>query len=180
MKKLTLLLALLSFGIHSATIAQSSKLPVDEETGKITYKEVVKVEGSKEDLFNRSISWINSFYKNPLDVTRERNFANGVVKGLHRIKIKNTDKDGNKTDAGTVQYEFTLQFKDGRYRYVLTDFVLKRGSKFPVEKCLNKKDPQYNPNWQSYLKQIDDFAQKWIESLKEGMQPPAEKVEEDW
>ena len=180
MKKLTLLLALLSFGIHSVSFAQSSKLPVDEETGKITYKEVVKVEGSKEDLFNRSISWINSFYKNPLDVTRERNFANGVVKGLHRIKIKNTDKDGNKTDAGTVQYEFTLQFKEGRYRYVLTDFVLKRGSKIPVEKWLNKKDPQYNSNWQSYLKQIDDFAQKWIESLKEGMQPPAEKVEEDW
>jgi hypothetical protein len=113
-------------------------------------------------------------------VTRERNFANGVVKGLHRIKIKNTDEDGTKTDAGIVQYEFTLQFKDGRYRYVLTDFVLKRGSKIPVEKWLNKKDPQYNPNWQSYLKQINNFAQKWIESLKEGMQPPVEKVEEDW
>jgi hypothetical protein len=180
MNRLTLLLALLSFGIFSGSIAQSSKLPVDEETGKITYKDVVKVEGSKEDLFNRSISWINSFYKNPLDVTRERNFANGVVKGLHRIKIKNTGKDGTKTDAGTVQYEFTLQFKDGRYRYILTDFVLKRSSKIPVEKWLNKKDPQYNPNWQSYLKQIDDFAQKWIESLKKGMQPPVEKVEEDW
>jgi len=42
------------------------------------------------------------------------------------------------------------------------------------------KDPQYNPQWQSYLKQIEDFAQKWTESLKKGMQPPVEKKEEDW
>ncbi len=180
MNKIILILTFLSFGGIYNSYAQSSKLPIDEETGKITYKEVVKVEGSKEDLFNRSISWINSFYKNPLDVTRERNFANGVVKGLHRIRLKNVDKDGTKTDAGTVQYEFTLQFKDGRYRYILGDFVLKAGSKIPVEKWLNKKDPKYNPNWQNYLNQIDDFAQKWIESLKKGMQPPAKKVEDDW
>ncbi len=180
MIKLTLLLTVFSFGLLFTSYGQTSKLPIDEETGKITYKEVVQVEGTKEDLFNRSISWINSFYKNPLDVTRERNLANGVVKGLHRIKIKNTDEEGNITDAGMVQYEFSLQFKDGRYRYILTDFILKRGSKIPVEKWLNKKDPQYNSNWPSYLKQIDDFAQNWITSLKEGMQPPAEKVVEDW
>ncbi len=70
---------------------------------------------------------------------------------------------------------FTLNFKEGKYRYTLTDFVLRQSSKVPVEKWLNDSDPQK----QSFLKQIDDFAQSWIKSLKEGMQPKAEKKDDD-
>ena len=158
------------------SVSQQSKFPVDEETGLITYKEVVNEEGTKQDFFNRAVGWINSFYKNPVDVTKVRDPESGIIKGLHRFKIKNTDKDGNQLDAGVVQYRFVLEFKDGRYRYTLTEFVLRQASKIPVEKWLNKNDPQSK----SYLKQIDKFAQNWIASLKQGMQPKVEKKDDEW
>lgn len=165
--------------LNSPTYSQSG-LPIDEETGLITYREVVQEEGTKEKFFNRAISWINKFYKNPVDVTKTRDPESGVIKGLHRFKIKNTLEDGTKTDAGIVQYRFTLELKEGRYRYTLYEFVLRQGSKIPVEKWLDKKDPQYNPAWRDYLKQVDDFAEAWIESLKEGMKPEEAKKEDDW
>ncbi len=158
------------------SVSQQSKFPVDEETGLITYKEVVNEEGTKQDFFNRAVGWINSFYKNPVDVTKVRDPESGIIKGLHRFKIKNTDKDGNQLDAGVVQYRFVLEFKDGRYRYTLSEFVLRQASKIPVEKWLNKNDPQSK----SYLKQIDKFAQNWIASLKQGMQPKVEKKDDEW
>jgi hypothetical protein len=155
---------------------KSQSLPVDEDTGLITYQEVVEEQGSPQDFFNRAIEWINGYYSNPVDVTKTRDPQTGLIKGLHRIKLKNTLEDGTETDAGTVQYEFRLEFKDGRYRYTLSDFVLRQSSRIPVEKWLNDNDPQTK----SYLKQIDEFAQEWIASLKEGMKPPVEKKDDKW
>jgi hypothetical protein len=57
---------------------------------------------------------------------------------------------------------------------------LRQASKIPIEKWLDKKDPQYNPAWNSYLKQVDNFAQSWIESLKEGMKGKVEKKDDEW
>jgi len=151
-------------------------LPVDKETGLITYRDVIPEEGNQESFFNSAISWINGYYANPVDVTKTRNPESGLIKGMHRIKLKDTDADDFQTDAGTVQYCFTLEFKEGRYRYTLTEFSLRHASKIPAEKWLNKTDLQSK----SYLKQIDDFAQSWIGSLKMGMKPKAEKKEDEW
>ena len=159
-------------------LAQNSgtAYPVDEETGLITYKEVVQEEGNKEDYFNRAIGWINEFYKNPVDVTKVRDPQSGIIKGLHRFKIKDTNEEGLQTDAGVVQYRFLLEFKEGRYRYTLTEFVLRQSSKIPTEKWLDENNPQSK----SYLKQLDKFVQTWIISLKEGMKPKVEKNDDDW
>lgn len=153
-----------------------SQIPIDEETGLITYQEVVEEEGTKKEYFNRAIGWVNSFYKNPVDVTKTRDPETGVIKGIHRFKIKNTDENGIESDAGVVQYEFVLQFKDGRYRYTLDQFILRQSSKIPAEKWLNNSDPHSK----SYLKQLDKFAQNWVESLKEGMKPKIEKSDDEW
>lgn len=158
----------------------SGKVPVDPETGQIIYRDVVTETGTQEEFFNRAIGWINQFYPNPVDVTKTRDLQTGIIKGLHRFKITDTDAEGNKTDAGIVQYEFSLEFKEGRYRYTLTDFVLKDQSRIPVEKWLNKKDPQYIPVWDSYLNQLSDFSVEWIKSLKEGLKPKGKLKEDEW
>jgi hypothetical protein len=152
-------------------------LPIDDDTQLITYREVVEEEGNKETFFISAVTWINGYYKKPMEVTKTRRAESGLIEGLHRFRIKNINEDGTKTDAGTIQYEFVLNFKEGKYRYTLTNFILRQSSAIPVEKWLNDSDPQK----QSYLKQIDEFAQSWIESLKEGMKPKAEpKDDDDW
>jgi hypothetical protein len=177
--------SLLIFGIavyFSNLMAQTetSALPIDDVTKLITYQEVVQEEGDKESFFNRAIGWINEYYPNPVDVTKTRDPQTGKIEGLHRFKIKNTDAEGLVTDAGVVQYEFTLEFKEGRYRYIMTNFVFKQNSRIPVEKWMNKNDPQYNMNWDSYLQQTDEFAKSWIESLKVGMKPKPAAKDDEW
>ncbi|MCD4729883.1 MAG: DUF4468 domain-containing protein [Bacteroidales bacterium] len=162
--------------LDSSTYGQLNSLPIDEETGLITYKEVVEEEGTKKEYFNRAIGWINNFYKNPVDVTKTRDPESGIIKGIHRFKIKNKNEDGSLSDDGIVQYQFLLEFKEGRYRYTLTEFVLRQASKIPAEKWLSKSDPQSK----SYLKQLDEFAQNWITELKKGMQPKVEKKDDEW
>ncbi|MCD4736906.1 MAG: DUF4468 domain-containing protein [Bacteroidales bacterium] len=176
----------LSFIYCSLIIGQESKttegpeLPVDEKSGLITYKEVVTEDGTKEEFFNHAVVWINSYYKNPAGVTKVRDLETGEIKGVARFKIKNTDKNGFETDAGVIQYNFTLEFKEGRYRYILTGFFLKQASKIPVEKWMDKENQQYTPVWDDYLLQINKFAEDWIASLKEGMKPKVENTDDDW
>jgi hypothetical protein len=80
-----------------------------------------------------------------------------------------------------VLYTFKIEFKEGRYRYSVYDFLVKKISRYPMENWLNKTDPDYSPNWDEYLKQIDTFVrEEWVPSLKTHMKPEIKKVEEEW
>lgn len=164
------------FFLLNITYSQTD-LPVDEDSGLITYKDVVDQEGNPEELFAWAIEWANEYFKNPENVIRSK--ENNKIKGLHRFTIQNVDEDGNKTKAGIIQYNFILEFKDEKYRYTLTEFVLKQASKIPVEKWLDKDGANYLPVWETYLQQVDEFAKDWIKNLSEGMLPKVEK-DDDW
>ncbi|HOV56212.1 MAG TPA: hypothetical protein PL122_08820, partial [Bacteroidales bacterium] len=60
----------------------------------------------------------------------------------------------------------------------LDDFYVPGTSKIPLEKWLDKTDPYYSPKYEDYLKQVDQYVNRFITSLKEGMQPPIIKVDE--
>lgn len=158
-----------------------SQIPVDETTKKITYKEVVTVEGGiPSKMYNQCIEWVNSQYVNAADATRVRDPESGIIEIRHRIKVYNVDKDGNKTtDAGIVQYDLKLEFKDGRYRYTFTSFNVLTVSRFPLERWLDKNDPAYTPACDLYIQQVDKAVREIIASLKEGMKPKVVK-EDNW
>lgn len=158
--------------------ASAQVVPVDEDTKKITYKEVVQQEGEASKLYNQGISWINSYYPNPTDVTRIRDVENGKIEIKHRFKIFDTDKKGVKTEAGVINYTMTLEFKEGRYRYTITDFGLAALSKFPLEKWLDKNDPSYKPECEGYLEQVNTQVNELIKNMKTGMVPKVIKPDE--
>ncbi len=159
--------------------AQLPIVPVDEDTKLITYKEVVNQEGDVQKLYNTAIAWVNANYENPTEVTRVRDAENGKLELRHRFKIFNTDKKCIKTDAYIINYTLKLEFKPGKYRYTFTDFTIAAVSKYPLERWLDKKDPQYTPACEDYLAQIDSIVNSKIESLKEGMVPKVIK-KDDW
>ena len=180
MKKnlLFLLLILVPFIMNAQddALAEVPNLPLDDE-GKIRYKEVVQEDATQKDLFKRCIKWINKEYKNPATVTPTRDMVNGKIVIAHTFRLKNTLESGTSVNAGTVMYNMTIRFKDGRYRVEMTDFVSKKASRTPAEKWLDKTNAAYNPE---YAKQIDIFAKEKLESLKAGMQPAKVYKEEEW
>lgn len=183
MKRVTLSLFLLlfTFFVFPQGSTDSTNIPVDDITGVIIYQEVVQVEGSKKELFNRGSEWLHEFFANPIYVTKTRDAASGVIKGIHQIEVIYTDEDGYKKIGGLVMYSFKIETKDGRFRYTVTDFLLKQKSRYPLEKWLETSDPNYNPQWAIYLNQINDYVRnEFAASLKESMKPQVVKEEEEW
>jgi len=162
-----------------STSAPMPNIPVDSVTKLISYREVVTQKGTKDSLYVRAIAWINTFYPNPSDVTRVRDRDNGVIRGIHRFKLYYTDRDGSKHEAPLCEYSFSIECKDGRYRYTFTDFTRKEASRQPLERWLDKKDPAYNPQWEDYLQQVDTFVKETTASMKKAMKPPV-KIIDNW
>jgi len=169
----------LSFQVLSQVKGELT-LPIDTETNKIKFQGVVEEEGDKYELFKRSIYWLNSTYKDPVRVTSVRDKETGKIVGRHRFRIYYWDKDSIKHIGGMINYTFTVELKDGRYRYTIDEIILKSATSIPVEKWLDKDDPAYDPRWDEYLRQIAYFVNNWSSTLEEKMKPEPEKVKDDW
>jgi hypothetical protein len=170
-----LLAVYFSFG---QTKIQTPQIPMDPDSKLIMYREVVDQEGIKDILYDRGASWFSSFYKSPSSVLRIQDKVNGKIEGTGRFFISYVDDQGNTRDAGIINYTIKLELKDNKYRYTLTDFNLKGASRYPLEKWLNKNDPVYNTQWDSYLYQVDTTMQSLVRNLKEGMKPKVIKKDE--
>lgn len=184
MKRILAFLVIASFSIFfNFSFGQESnaaKFPIDKDTGLISYQEVVQEAGTADNLYIRCNEWINVNYKNPADVCRVRNRESGVVEILHRIELIKMEGD-SKLVGGKVNYLLKLEFKNGRYRYTITEFTKSgESSRFPIERWFDKTDKMYSPLWDSYLDQVDTKVKELIESLKAGMAPVVVAPEEKW
>ncbi|MDP1622960.1 MAG: DUF4468 domain-containing protein [Bacteroidales bacterium] len=174
-----LFLNIMSLPLFAQIQAQPSQLPIDPDSKKIMYREVVEQEGSPAYLYIKAIEWFGYYYLNPQSVYTVQSKENGKIDGVGRMKIYYHDEAlGMQRDAGQISYQIKLEIKENKYRYTLTDFNLKEASRFPIEKWMNKSDPAYNPNWDSYLYQVDTTMQRLISSMKEKMKPTVVKKDE--
>jgi len=182
MKRFTFLITLSFLFITNLNAQQqihSPDLPIDPDSRKIMYRAVVEEQGTPAYLYDKAVEWFSYYYTNPAAVYTIQDKVNGKIEGTGRMKIFYKDeKTGTRMDAGLILYLIRLEFKENRYRYSLTDFNLKAASRFPVEKWMNKGDPAYNANWDSYLYQIDTTMQRLVSTLKDKMKPTVTKTDE--
>ncbi len=178
LKIITLFLLLATTGFSQKSLPPLRIPPVDSETKTFTYKEVVTQEGAREVLFDRGMSWMRYYYLSPNSVANVMDRANGKIEGIGRLRVVYYDKDSLRRDGPMITYAIKIEFRDNKYRYTLNDFNLKNTSRFPLERWLNKKDPEYGPQCDAYLYQVDTTMQRLIKTLKEGMKPKAVKKDE--
>lgn len=178
--KSALLITTLMIVMVSYLHAQTDMLPMNPENNKIRFQEVITETGTKDELFNRSIYWLNNTYKDPVRITSVRDQPTGKIIGRHTIRLQYTGDDGVRRDGASVFYEFTLEMRDERYRYTITDLLLRTASRYEIEKWLNKDDPAYDPRWDDYLAQIAEYVEQWSANLKEMMKPEPVKVVDEW
>ncbi len=172
-------LAMMSARLFAQQQTPAPNLPVEPDSKKIMYREVVEQEGTPDHLYDKAIEWFGYYYTNPQSVYNIQDKVNSKIEGVGRMKIYYMDeKAGVRRDGGLILYQIKMDFKENKYRYTLTDFNLKGNSRFPIEKWMNKKDPAYNQNWDSYLYQVDTTMQRLISTLIEKMKPFAVKKDE--
>ncbi len=178
-KLLTISLVLFAFVAN----AQTKPFPIDTATKKITYSEVIQINGAtKDDLYKRA--------KN-LGVSGAGVVKDDAAQGLYVYKgsfnvTYNAPQPGLQ-HTGKVEYLVTLACKDGRYKYIITNFV-HSGEKASGGK-LEGLYPEcgklllIQSGWLMIKKQTMEQTEKLIARLKasmEGGDPNSPKVGTDW
>jgi hypothetical protein len=174
MKKVVLTLVALVF----ATLAfAQSTMPIDPKTEKITFRQVINTVGSQDEVFNRIYSnFMNSYYKSPSTILQQNDGR--TLKGKHQFQLDNGEEVKSKWPW--ITYYFTIEVREGRVRYTLTDFMQKTQSNHPCEEWMNKEEPLYQPIWDKYLEQISAFAEDWAKQFVESLEPEKVIEEEEW
>jgi hypothetical protein len=176
---LTLTLILFAF----AAKAQTKTFPIDTTTKKITYSEVIQIAGAtKDDLYKRG--------KN-LGIAGNGTQKDDPAQGLYVYKgyfnVSYPAPQPGLQHKGKVEYQVTLACKDGKYKYIVTNFVHsgEKASGGKLEGALPEcgKLILTPAGWSTIKKQTMEQMDKFIINLKaamEGTDPSAPKVGNDW
>lgn len=166
--------------VFGFSFAFGQGLPVDPETEKVAYEEILDQQGSDEDLYKRALAWFDDFYPNARVVIEEKEPEIGKITAKHKFMLQIPDKKGVMRDVDFIKYTLKVWVKDNKFRYLITDINVEHTVYYGIEQWMDPahEDAANNP---AKLQYIDKYFQELIESLKEGMQPEeAEKDEDDW
>jgi hypothetical protein len=154
-------------------------MPIDENTELVTYREVRQMAGSSEVLYERALKWANKYYKNPAASITKKDKQAGIIECVSNIPIYTLAKDGTtRVNAGYVYYTLTIEARENRYRYTITNLYKKESAQFPIEKWLDKTRPEWTAVRYDHLHQIDAFVRNLMEEIDAGMQPEKIIVDE--
>lgn len=182
-----IIVVLLFVGVNNFSYSQKNKkeeikapeMPISNETNLITYTEVVNLAGTPAEIKKKALEWFHSYYTNSSNLLKKN--TEDSFTGHPRFRVKNQkDKRGIATTAGTVIYDITLLFKDGKYKYEITNIFVKKASKFPIEKWMDKESKMYHNGYDYYLLQTNDYMKEVIVSLKKHMASTTKKKDSDW
>jgi hypothetical protein len=161
----------------------------------LTFEDVVSLEESikKESLYNRGNHWVIEVFKNPQKVIQLTDKEGGqmICKGNFGYKASNPLWMGAYNTEGVINFTIKLFFKEGRYKYVITDFVhepLRSGfqgfglittdDECPITEKLGTSKWRKKV-WDDIKMKIDEEVPGIIDSLKDAMKEKTEQ-EDDW
>ena len=180
MKNLILLISCIAF-----IDANAQKTLPKDPNGKITFTEVIQVkELSKDQLYSKANKWFSDNYKSSSAIELESEEAGKMEsKGIFKVyKIP-----GESDKAGGIYYKISVETRDGRYKYTITNFVHKdhahnvgSGGKLEREEPLSGYAELPEEVWGSIKDQAYEQTTVLIESLKKGMQYVKVEETEKW
>ncbi|MCQ2286473.1 MAG: DUF4468 domain-containing protein [Bacteroidales bacterium] len=177
-------LVILFMAVLSMAFSQKNKtlerpnLPMDDDSLHVVYKEVVNQTGTPQELFDRAMQWVKTEYKNTSEVIKSQDRDKGVIELRSSVRIYGKQKDGTLHMRNIVYYKCKIECRDQRYRYTFSDFTEKATAVSPIEVWFDTTNPKWEPAHYEYLNQIDEQVRAVIESMKKGMEPKVEKVDE--
>jgi len=155
-----------------------AQVPIDPETKKAKYEEVVTVGGAdQKELYKRLDNWFATYFKNAASVVESKDEATGIIKGKHRVDLYTKHPGGGvEVKKGLEYYTITVGVKDGKYRYTINDIFLHANPKVYIESWLVEKPDANQVYWVS---QTHTAITKVIEDLKKAMAQPVPTAKED-
>lgn len=181
MKSLNTIMVIVSL-IGARAIAQSEvpQFPIDPDTKKITYSEVIKLDSTirKADLYSRAMEWFAKTYISSNEVIQMADREEGRIIGKAVMKVYY--KSMGREYPSKLRYTVSIFVKQGRYKYEITDFI--HETEGPCEEMIDSKKKvmgiSMQRNYNFYLSQLDEYAKGLIQDIKMSMSKPPKK--DDW
>lgn len=174
-------LILLSSMLLATAAGYAQKLPVDSETQKITYTEVVEIPGAKkDDLYSKAKAWFvtaTGATKLALEL-EDKETGKLLGKVNNSVKVKNPPM--GMYEVGFVNYTISIIVKDDKYKYTFTDFNHESGgmkdvtSSGPLENKKSGARPMTGGmptgyQWGKIKEVTEETVLKQVETLKKAM-----------
>ena len=165
MRKISL--SLLAVIASVVALAQLPELPKDS-AGKITYTAIV--EAPSVDLYAKAGTFIASHFTLLREAPERSEF-------IARYAVPVTYPFlGSDFPGGEVSFNFSLQTKDGKYRYSFSDFVHTSAEFYswgPLEGLYASRHSGKEVKLLTgYLNQVDEAVNLYVSQLKEAMSAP--------
>jgi hypothetical protein len=173
------------------------KVPVDTITELIAYEDVVIQDESYYDsLYIRAKRWIHTKWGVPF-AKRKRDkknndelYVNDVLYEKFKVKVVAPlvvrYNKYSKSEYGQLQFTITMRFKDGKYKYTITNLthLLPETS---IKKDINyvymefyMKSERNIVTYDRFLRAADGSIQKMVKDMRKFMREPPEIDEDDW
>jgi hypothetical protein len=172
----------LFFSMAIVGFSFGQNLPVDSTTKKVTYSEVISVNGATKDVLYSRAKNLNMIREN----VKADNKAEGTYSYKGQIKVNYPAPQVGMKHNGTVNYLVTMFLKDGKYKYTISDFT--HSSDKGNGGKLEGKLPECNKyvlttaGWAEIKRQTDTHMKTLINNIKLNMDPKGEvpKNTGDW
>lgn len=140
-------------------------LPI--ENGIATYTGVVQIDSlNKDQLYLQAKKWFVNTYKSAKAVIQMDDKENGLIIGKGTFVLFSLDNDTY------INHTISIFVKDGRYKYVLTNFIYENN-----DKRFNIENIPWGYSKKMICSKIDAEVRMIIASLKEYMK---KTQQEDW
>lgn len=185
MKKLSLVFLFSSLSL----LTYSQKQTIDPDTKLITYTEVIEVPGiSKDELYRRATVWFSKAFRSGKAVIdlQDKEAGKLIGKGYAGSTVK-VPLIG-KQDAGDIRMTIAIDVKDGKYRYIVDNFIHEapmatgQGKWFsvgPLEQEKSKGGFGLRPS-NSEWRELKENVFKTIEGLAEDLKKSMGKADKDF
>lgn len=167
MKKILVSLFCLFFSLVSFAESVDNFIIKD---GNVIITEVVKVEGKSQNaIYKDALIWVNEVFNNPKTVVQTKEVDLGLIT-LKTIVIISNDYDGKPSQWYNIN--LSIQAKDGRYKYEISDIVYN----FDLSDIGEFIKKTLDGNNDGEMKKAREVFTPVINTLKNRLS----KAEEDW
>jgi hypothetical protein len=150
---------------------QGLDLPLDEETGKVTYSDIRKIEPmTKDELYAKTIEWFAYRF----------NSSNDVIQLADKVKMKVIGKGNFKINFyaknPVISFTISVFLKESRYKIIITDLKYKdkKGLEFIIH---DDNFPKYWGGKKKLYNAVDIEIKSILEDFFGYMNTPED---EDW
>jgi hypothetical protein len=154
-------------------------VPYNKEKEAIIYEEVVSASGTKDELYDRSLAWISTYFTAGANKITSKNKAEGKIELKDRLIFYKMKKKTKVKDM-IIDYNLTIWLKDGRFKYEITNFRAFQGSTSPhIEQWMQARYSDPETAKERFAK-LNTEMLKLTASMKEEIAKAAAKENDDW